>query len=249
MSRLCVLKRFGFTVLAAAGLLVASSAPAFAQVSASGGVDFASNYIFRGIPQVGGFVSTQPWVEVGFDATESASIAIGSWNSLFDAPDGAPGAFYESDFYVGLSTAAGPVALDVTYTAYMSPDDYWDPAVQELSLGFGFDSPVAPYATLAFELDGGADFGDNKGTYLELGMEPTYGPLAFPVTLGMSLNNYYETAPDEDNAYGFFSVGVNTAVSVTDNVEVWGGASIVNMGQVGDEETQGVIMFGISVSN
>jgi uncharacterized protein (TIGR02001 family) len=244
-----VLKRFGFTILAAAGLFVASSVPAAAQVSASAGSDFASNYIFRGIPQTGGgYISTQPWVEVGFDVGESASLAIGSWNSVFDAPDGAPGAFYESDFYVGASTAAGPVGVDITYTAYMSPDD-WFATTQELSFGFGFDSPVAPYATLAFELDGGADFGSNKGTYLELGIEPSYGPLAFPVALGMSLNNYYETAPDDDHAYGFFSVGMNTAVSVTDNVEVWGGASVVNMGEIGGETTQGVIAFGISVSN
>jgi hypothetical protein len=196
----------------------------------------------------GGYVSTQPWVEVGFDASESASIAIGSWNSLFDAPDGSPGAFYESDFYVGLSTTAGSVGVDVTYTAYVSPAD-WFATTHEVSLGFGFDSPVAPYALLAFEVDGGADFGSNKGSYMELGMEPTYGPLAFPVALGLSLNNYYETAPDEDNAYGFFSIGMNTAVPVTDNVEVWGGASIVNMGQLGGETTQGVIAFGISVSN
>jgi uncharacterized protein (TIGR02001 family) len=248
MSRLRVLKSFGFTVLAATGLLVAASAPASAQVSVSAGSDFTSNYIFRGIPQTKNFVSSQPWVEVGFDATDSASVAIGTWNSLFDAPDGAPGPFYESDFYASLSTAAGPVGVDVGYTVYMSPDD-WFATTHEISLGFGFDSPAAPYATLAFEVDGGADLGSNKGTYLELGMEPAYGPLSFPVALGLSLNNYYETAPDEDHTYGFFSVGMTTAVSVTDNVEVWGGLSLINMGELGGETTQGAVVFGLSVSN
>jgi len=249
MSRLCVLKRFGFSVLAAAGLLVASSSPALAQASVSGGVDFTNNYIFRGIPQTKNFVSSQPWVEVGADVSDTVSVAIGSWNSVFDAPDGTPGSFYESDFYVSASMAAGPVGVDVGYTVYMSPSDWWDPAVQEIGLGFSFDSPIAPYASFAFEVDGGADLGDGKGSYLELGIEPSYGPVSFPVALGLSLNNYYETAPGEDNAYGFFSAGITASAPVNDYLELWGGASVVNMGKVGGETTQGVVSFGLSLSN
>ncbi len=248
MSRL--LKRFGFSVLAAAGLLVASASPALAQASVSGGIDFTNNYIFRGIPQTNNFISFQPWMEVGTDLGDSgASIAIGSWNSAFDAPDSTPGAFYESDFYVSASMAAGPVGVDVGYTVYMSPSDWWAPAVQEIGLGFSFDSLVAPYAAFAFEVEGGADLGDGKGTYLELGLEPAYGPVSFPVALGMSLNNYFESAPGEDNAYGFFSVGMTAAQPISDTLEVWGGVSVVNLGEVGGDTTQGVVSFGLSLSN
>lgn len=249
MSRLCVLKRFGFSVLAAAGLLVATSSPALAQASVSAGVDFTNNYIFRGIPQTKNFVSSQPWIEVGADVSDSVSVVIGSWNSLFDAPDGTPGAFYESDFYAGVSFATGNVGVDLSYIAYMSPSDWWDPAVQEIDLGFSFDHPVAPYATLAFEVDGGADAGDDKGTYLELGIEPSYGPVSFPVALGLGLNNYYETSATEDNNYGFFSAGMTATAPVNDYLELWGGVSIVHLGQLGGDTTQGVVTFGLSVSN
>ena len=34
--------------------------------------------------------------------------------------------------------------------------------------------PLSPKAVLAFELDGQADGGSNKGTYLELGIRPTF---------------------------------------------------------------------------
>lgn len=251
MSRLCVLKRFGFSVLMAAGLLVASSSPALAQASVSAGVDFTQNYIFRGIPQIGGPMSTQPWIEVAADVSDMASIAIGSWNSLNEAGEG-PGAFYESDFYASVSLAFENVGVDVGYTAYMSPSD-WFSTTHEIGLGFSLDNPAAPYAAFAFEIDGGADFGDGKGTYLELGVEPSYdagaASLSIPVAVGLSLSNYYETAPGEDNTYGFFSAGVTVAAPLSDSVEFWGGLSVVHMGELGGDEAQGVVIVGLSVSN
>ena len=235
MSRLCVLKRFGFSVLMAAGLLVASSSPALAQASVSAGVDFTHNYIFRGLPQVKDTLISQPWIEVGADVNDMASIAIGSWNSLNEAGDG-PGAFYESDFYASVSLAFENVGVDLGYTAYMSPSD-WFATTHEIGLGFSFDSPVAPYAAFAFEVDGGADLGDGKGTYLELGIEPGYeagmASVSVPVALGLSLSNYYETAPGVDNTYGFFSAGVTVAAPLGDYVEFWGGVSVVHMGEFG----------------
>ena len=56
---------------------------------------------------------------------------------------------------------------------------------------------MAPYATFAFETAGGAD-GYDKGAYFELGVEPSAPledapvSLSFPVTLGLSLNDYYQ---------------------------------------------------------
>ena len=249
MSSIRSITRLGFAVLVAAGLLVGSSSPVFAQATVSAGVDFYSNYIFRGIPQVGGFVSTQPWIEVGADISDSASVAVGSWNSVFDAPDDTPGAFYESDFYASISYAMGMVGVDVGYTAYMSPSD-WFSTTHEIGVGVSLDNEFAPYVALAFEVDGGADFGDGKGTYLELGVEPSYDAdpvsLSFPVALGLSLSNYYETSPGVDNAYGFFSAGIALAAPVTENLEFWSGLSIVHMGELGGDMTVGVLAFGLS---
>jgi hypothetical protein len=71
---------------------------------------------------------------------------------------------------------------------------------------------LAPYGTLAFELDGQADGGSGEGVYLELGVGPSWGlaggkvSLAVPVKFGFSLSDYYETA-DGDSKFGFFQVG------------------------------------------
>jgi hypothetical protein len=71
-----------------------------------------------------------------------------------------------------------------------------------------------PHLTLAQELRGGSDFGGSRGTYLELGVEPTYQltdklRLSGPVSLGLSLNNYYELANGDDDMFGFLSIGVH----------------------------------------
>ena len=74
---------------------------------------------------------------------------------------------------------------------------------------------------LARKAAGGAEGGPNKGTYLELGIEPSApldGPvgLSFPVTLGMSMSNYFEymdaSGSMTDAKFGFFSVGASVGI-------------------------------------
>ena len=207
-----------FTCAAAAGL----ATPAAAQgnngnVSLSSGVDIVNQYYFRGIVQeTGGFIA-QPFLDgsIGFGA---ASITAGTWSSLHSRGDegfaGAPTSFYETDFYAGIGGAAGPVGLDVTYTAYMSPRGSWG-TVKELALGFSLDNVAAPYATVAFEVSGNAA-GDSGGTYFELGIEPSApldGPvsLSFPVAIGMSPSNYYNPG-GVNHAFGFFSAGASIGI-------------------------------------
>ena len=124
-------------------------------------------------------------------------------------------AFYETDFYAGIGGAAGPVGLDVTYTAYMSPRGSWG-TVKELALGFSVDNVAAPYATIAFEMSGNAA-GDSGGTYFELGIEPSAPlddapvSLSFPIAIGMSPSNYYNPG-GVNYAFGFFSAGASIGI-------------------------------------
>ena len=211
-----------FTCAAAAGI---AAAPAAAQgtgnngnVSLSSGVDLVNQYYFRGIVQeTGGFIA-QPFLD-GSISVGAASITAGTWSSLHSRGhagfDGAPGSFYETDFYAGIGGAAGPVGLDVTYTAYMSPRGSWG-TVKELALGLSVDNVAAPYVTLAFEVDGNAA-GDSGGTYFELGIEPSAPlddapvSLSFPVAIGMSPSNYYNPG-GVNHAFGFFSAGASIGV-------------------------------------
>jgi uncharacterized protein (TIGR02001 family) len=263
-----------FTCAAAAGLAVA---PATAQdmgnsgnVSLSSGVDIVNQYYFRGIVQeTGGFIA-QPFLD-GSISFGAASITAGTWSSLHSRGDegfaGAPGSFYETDFYMGIGGAAGPVGVDVTYTAYMSPRGSWG-TTKEIALGFSVDNVAAPYVTMAFEVSGGADGGPNKGNYLEFGIEPAAPlddapvSLSFPVAVGMSMGNYFEYEMADgmigDSTFGFFSAGASIGIplNVPEQYGAWELALGVNalvLGEGakaidgGDSGTKLIALFGLGL--
>ena len=263
-----------FTCAAAAGLAVA---PATAQdmgnggsVSLSSGVDIVNQYYFRGIVQeTGGFIA-QPFLD-GSISFGAASITAGTWSSLHSRGDegfpGAPGSFYETDFYAGIGGAAGLVGVDLTYTAYMSPRGSWG-TTKEIALGFSVDNVAAPYVTMAFEVSGGADGGPNKGNYLEFGIEPAAPlddapvSLSFPVAVGMSMGNYFEYEMADgmigDSTFGFFSAGASIGVplNVPEQYGSWELALGVNalvLGEGakaidgGDSGTKLIALFGLGL--
>ncbi len=218
-------------VLAAATLLAAPAAaqdaPNTGAISVGAGIDFATSYYFRGIVQeTGGFIA-QPFLEAGmslYDGEDgSVSLTAGTWSSLHSRGaagfGGAPESFYETDFYAGLGFGfAGGWGADVTYTAYMSPRGSFS-TVKEVAVGLSHDDIIAPYITVAFELDGNAA-GNNSGTYLELGIEPSL-PLddapvgvSFPVAVGLSPSDYYDPG-GVNEAFGFFNVGAMLGVPIT----------------------------------
>ena len=107
-------------------------------------------------------------------------------------------------------------------TKFRSPSNDAFGTVKEITLGLSFDDSermgtfaLSPHGLLAIELDGQADggTGEREGVYLELGIEPDLAlnnsavSFVFPVTLGLSLANYYEDALGNDSAYGFFDMG------------------------------------------
>ena len=181
--------------------------------------------------------------------------------------------WYETDFYAGVGFSfADAWAADATYTAYMSPNQSFG-TVKELSLGLSYDDGLlGPYATFAFELDGQADGGNDEGTYLELGVEPSL-PLddspvgvSFPVAIGLSLSNYYESAAlvgdtvaTNDNTFGFFNVGAMVSIPLSGipaeygSWEVTGGVNFLVFGDGlkvingSDDDAKVIGVFGLSL--
>jgi hypothetical protein len=223
--------------LMAAAMTVLTPAPAQAQgddpnpgaISFTGGLDIPSTYYFRGIRQeVDPGFTLWPFGDLGIalasgdGAVKSVSVNFGTWNSVHTGSSGSGEGciscrvHYEMDFYSTLGLGfGGGFSLATTYTAYTSPNGLFD-TVNELSFKFSKSHMLAPYGVIAFELDdeGQADLGASKGTYLELGVGPTFtlvpdGPtLTVPVKLGMSLSDYYENpGTGEDSAFGFFDIG------------------------------------------
>ena len=110
----------------------------------------------------------------------------------------------------------GGVSVTPMFTAYTSPNDMFT-TVKEISFKVAHASKAAPYALVAFEIGGDdsgqADGGSEKGTYLELGIGPSWAiaggkaTVAVPVKLGLSLKDYYELS-GEDQKFGYVVGGV-----------------------------------------
>jgi hypothetical protein len=225
-------------------------------VSLTGSFDLVSRYMFRGIRQHSDGVAFWPSADVGFTfysgdgGIKSATLNVGSWNSLHSGDTGADGpsgkVWYESDFYAtfGLGFGGG-TSLATTYTAYTSPNNTFT-SVKELGVKFAVDDSawlgrgaLKPYGLVAFEFDteagvGQADGGAEAGSYLELGVAPGYawpkGSLSVPVKVGFSLADYYElntgtaeTPVFVDNAFGYFSIAglVTVPLGETTSFGAW----------------------------
>lgn len=206
------------------------------------GMDWTSDYYFRGILQSDDGWILQPYGEITFKLLENIgplnalSLTIGSWNSLHGGPSGIEGGslsadpkmWYESDFYTKVgATLFEDVSAAIIYTAYMSPNDRFQ-TVQELAFSVGFNDskllgPFAlnPNALLAFEVKGQTDAGAHRGVYLQLGIAPGLTvleksdypiSLSVPVALGLSLSEYYEFGTGDDDTLGWWSVGLAGSV-------------------------------------
>ena len=227
----------------------------------SGGMDFVSQYMFRGIRQHSTGIAMWPAADLGIAAysgdggLKSAGINVGTWNSLHTGDTGTEGPstklWYESDFYATLGLGfGGGVSFATTYTAYTSPNNSYS-TVKEVMFKLAVDdsahlgkAAVKPYVIVARELDtapglGQADGGDHAGTYLELGIAPGYtgskASLAVPVKVGLSLSNYYELG-GTDSGFGFFSIAgiVTVPLGPTTKFGAWNIHGGVEFQRLGD---------------
>ena len=260
------------------------------KVSFTTGFDMSHAYFFRGIKQEREGLIAQPYADINFNvySNEDASgltgvtFTLGQWNSLHSGPSGSDGPaenvamWYESDFYTGVTLEIDNWEAGIIYTSYLSPNDTFG-TTQEIALGLSMDDTellgafsMSPHVLLAIETSGGADGGASEGVYLELGVEPgmdiveDVASVSFPITLGMSLSNYYENGvpmgePDRfSDGFGFFSVGatVGFPLPVSENYGSWevtGGLQFIALGSYleflneGDSSGQVIGTFGFSI--
>lgn len=271
--------------LAAAGLF---AAPAQAQeepapvntgrVSWTLGADITTQYWFRGIAQENQGFILQPYADVTFGLLGGDDFTLdaylGTWNSLhYDNPssDGTVDAWYESDFFAGVAIGLPyGLALDISYINLYNPAG-GDIFAEEIDFAVAYDDTdlmdslgvpftLAPYALLAFEFDGGSDAGTEEGTYLELGVEPSFAlidsedypvALTIPVTLGFSLEDYYEDATGEDESFGFLDIGAVLSVPlpfIPADYGAWEASAGVHYILLGDttEEIAGPAGFNVT---
>jgi hypothetical protein len=227
----------GVLSLAVAGSVMAQTPtpndPNPGALTFTGNLDVPAVYVFRGIvqerdPKLTLFPSGDIGIALksGEGGLKSVAVNFGSWHSLQTGSSGSNGPsdrlHYEEDFYATLSLGFNHgIGFATTYTSYTSPNGMFN-TVKEIMFKVSKTHMIAPYAIVAFELDknGQADGGSKKGTYMELGVGPSW-PLAkgkltltVPVKLGLSLKDYYE-GPTGDSKFGYLDVGGLLALPLT----------------------------------
>jgi hypothetical protein len=208
------------------------------------GIDFTTQYFFRGLLQENQGIIAQPHVELTYDLLETKDtvrdldVTFGLWNSVHSGPTGGSGGvWYESDFYVDVGSKVGERwKLDARYTAYDSPNGSFN-TIQEISFAghyddkghsflFDLENGLQPSVLIAFETAGERDGGNHPGTYVQAGIEPSWdiGKLgssdlkfSVPATVGLSLANYYEklNVGGSGDAFGFLDVGAKLSSALT----------------------------------
>lgn len=161
----------------------------------------------------------------------------GNWNSWHGEETGTDGRdvsspewWYEADLYAFLSLSAFDYwTFEIGYTGFFSPADAFDDIHElDLSVAFddswlweeyaGFEFALNPYFFVGIEVDDRSEDGDDdEGTYGEFGIEPAYTviesedypvTLSLPVTLGLSIDDYYMDETGDDETFGYVSVGL-----------------------------------------
>ncbi len=200
------------------------------------GFDVVTEYWFRGIGQENEGLILQPWVDMTATLIQTDNYTltgtVGLWNSVQDSTPG--DAWYESDFYAGFTAKTGDIEIGTQYVVLYNPSG-GDIFAEEVNVSFGYDDSnlwgqdgfaLNPTALLAIETDGGSDAGNNKGTYLQLGIEPVFADvcgsdsvkvdMAIPVKLGLSLDDYYENGAGDDDTFGYLDIGAVFSTPLAD---------------------------------
>jgi len=249
--------RFALLFALMCGATAGSASAQTKRATFTGAIDFPTVYFFRGIrqeadPKFTTFVAGDLGISLLSDGTggvKTAGINIGTWNAFMTGSSGSNGpedsAFYESDLYAGVTLGfQNGVSLTPMFTAYTSPNDMFT-TVKEISFKVAHGSKYAPYGLVAFEFGGddsgqadGGHLGDGKkGTYLELGIGPSWAvadgkaTVGVPIKLGLSLKDYYEhPVTGEDSKFGYFDVGALVTVPFGGKFNVHGGVNFLALG-------------------
>jgi hypothetical protein len=253
------------------------------KVSLAATYDFTNTYMFRGLRQDDTRVIMFPFAEARFDLHDGqdgltdVAVRVGTWNSLNTGAAGVQGPsgklWYESRFYSTLDFTFGPgITVGGTYTAYPSPNNSFS-TVKEFAFRVSADersAPVGlvvrPHALLAFEFDtapgvGQADGGLSRGTYFEFGIAPGITDpdfsLVFPLTVGLSLDDYYELA-GVDHTFGYLSLGAIATLPIFQSRDygtwdVHGGFEFQSLGDTAEafnrgDQTRIIGVIGIGFS-
>lgn len=202
------------------------------------GLTVVSQYVSKGVVYENQGAILQPYMDLFIKLYEAdrflseVTLDLGTWSSFHSRRDtGAgvsqtsPRSWYEQDFTVGLSfTFARNFTFSPSYYIFASPNESFD-TFHGLNAKLTYDDTdllggfaLNPYAQVMWELENKFGTGTEEGVNYEIGIAPSFpmGPIAvtFPVTAGFGSHNFYVNELGENEAYGWFSAGINLSYAL-----------------------------------
>ena len=165
------------------------------------------------------------------------------FTSLGDGPSGtggpneSPRVWTEFDVTLGATLAgASGLSLDVSYAWFRAPNASFEP-LEELDVVLAYDDasrgPAGdglfrgwnPSLTLAMETLGREDQSGSRGTFLGVGVSPSFvafdaehaPTITVPLSVGLSLGHFFEDADGRDHAFGYVDLGVEVSAPLSDD--------------------------------
>jgi hypothetical protein len=258
-----------------------ASGPNQGRLHLSAGIDITNAYFFRGIRQEDENFLVQPYATLTADIYRSDTwnfgLSLGTWNSFHDSGTGTPNdefsdKWYESDIIGGATLSNGSWTFGFLYNSFISPSNAWATIDQvDLSVAYadsdwlGESWTLNPSFVISRELNNAAD-GREEGWYAQLGIAPatsvsiseTEVGLSFPVTVGVSISDYFQDAAGDDEFFGFASVGAKATIPLPVNPDFgdWSLSAGLNLLLLGDttktfnedDEIDYVATLGIALS-
>lgn len=188
----------------------------------------------------------QPGVWFTLPVIDNVTATIGTWGSIHTEADtagpGTPGSdnpriWHEQDLYASLQATLGEFKGTLGINYYTYPNINTNTDVTELYLELGYDDSdllgdfaLNPYIAVAIELQnniGPRNAGDDnsENIYLELGgqfekdLSEAYDlPIVWtiPITVGLSLDEYYIDPTGDGELFGFVSVGLMGTIPMSE---------------------------------
>lgn len=212
--------------------------------SVEGEVNFTNAYYFRGFNNGDNGLIVQPEATFSYQVYKDDTLTVTPyatfWNNVTDKKYNGGDYWNEFDFTAGVNFEAKRLTFGVEYLLYNSPvNDFKTTHEVGFSLGFNDEEinrlPFAlnPHVALYQEIDN-----PNKraeGTYLEFGLAPESKveklplTLTAPITLGTSLNHYYENTHGSNEFFGYASAGVVAKYDINDHWYIKGGVQYLQL--------------------
>lgn len=224
-------------------------------------VDYVTNYFFRGYEQQVSDegITIQPGASLTIPVVDDITATVGTWGSIQSetSTSNQRHSWYEQDVYGSLDATFGDFSASIGMTLYTYPSATSTAVGQRSSVieafaSLGFDDSeylgdfaFSPYVMVATEInDSNVNLATGQeATYLEVGgafsldslTEGTFAEVwtwEVPITVGLSLDDYYNDASGAEEFFGYASIGLAGSVPLSEylGTDEWVGAWDLTLG-------------------